>query len=234
LSAADVLLFFLADSLDLEMPKRSRESEGGDQAAGSGALVAVSKKKRDSTGGAAAAAAAEAEGGGGGAAKGSSRKGRSSLGGGGGKQLQPMLLPCTLPARLKEGQELVLLRYPAAFDLARLQGCELPAALLGGALGGGHALELAGGGAARLAAAPRSVASQGLFVAAVVGAAEEEEEEKEEAPPSVRFLPTPAALVLDLTLAPQQAPPLPGLRSVVLTRRAPVPRAAHGALPSRL
>ena len=107
------------------MPKRSRESEGGDQAAGSGALVAVSKKKRDSTGGA-AAAAAEAEGG---AAKGSSRKGRSSLGGGGGKQLQPMLLPCTLPARLKEGQELVLLRYPAAFDLARLQGCALPAAV---------------------------------------------------------------------------------------------------------
>ena len=40
--------------------------------------------------------------------------------------------------------------------------------------------------------------------------------------------------VLDLTLAPQQAPPLSGLRSVVLTRRAPVPRAAHGALPSRL
>ena len=214
------------------MPKRSRESEGGGEAGSAGTLAVVSKKKRDSTGGggagaegtAAAAAAAAA----------SSKKGRSSLGGGG-KQLQPMLLPGTLPARLKEGQELVLLRYPAAFDLGRLQGCALPAALLGGALGGGHALALPGGGAARLTAAPRSVASQGLFVAAVGAAAEggggaeggeAEEAAAAAAAPSVRLLPTPAALVLDLTLAPQQAPPLAGLRSVVLTKRAPVPRAA--------
>jgi hypothetical protein len=141
-----------------------------------------------------------------------------------------MRLPGTLPARLKEGQELVLLRYPAAFDLSRLQGCALPAALLAGGLGGGHALPLPGGGTARLAAAPRSVASQGLYVAVVGAAAAAGEAEggagAEAPPPSVRLLPTPATLVLDLALAPQaDALASLGLRRVVLTRRKPVPPA---------
>ena len=194
------------------MPKRARESEGGGGAEDHG----TKKRQRE-------------DGGEGGA-------GASKLGAR--RQLQAMRLPCTLP-RLKEGQELVLLRYPASLDLSLLAGCTVPAALLGGSLGGGHTLQLRGG-QARLAAAPRSVASQGMYVA-VVGAVEGEAGADAEAggaqaggasgeapPPPVHLLPAPAALMLDLALVPQTSA-LAGLRTITLTRRTPVPRAVPSA-----
>lgn len=151
------------------------------------------------------------------------------------QQLQPVRLPGTL-TRLKDSQELLVLRYPASFDLASLQGCTVSAALLASALGGGQTLQLAQGGQARLCAAPHAVASQGMYVAVVGGseapaaaaaaaAAAAGGEEAEPPPPSVSLLPAPVSLVLDLALVPQTSA-LQGLRRVVLTRRAPVAKAA--------
>ena len=144
-------------------------------------------------------------------------------------RLQSVRAPCALP-RLKDGQALVLLRYPAAFDLSLLEGCRLPPSLLTDALGSGETLSLQGGGQVRVSSAPRSVAtSQGLYVAAVqpAAAADSGGEEAEDggAPPTVSLLGRPAVAVLDLKLAPPQPPSLvPGLRRVTLTRRATVPK----------
>ena len=179
------------------------------------------KRARESEEGAAAEAAAAAQ-----AAKREKR----------GRQLERVRAPSSLP-RLEDGEELVLLRFPAGFDVAQLHGCALPEALLTDALGGGFTLQLRGG-SVRVSSAPRGTAAQGMFVAVVEAAAGGGGgggggggEDGDEGPaPAVSLLPTPVTAVLDLAAVVPPSEAIPGLRRVALQRRTPV---APVAVPKR-
>jgi hypothetical protein len=154
-------------------------------------------------------------------------KGRKSTG------MAEVVDPCTLPT-LKEGAELILLRYPANFDLSRLEGVEIPTDMLTGGQGGSVEVGLVQG-KVRLGVASRGlVREQPLFVAVVAPKAGGEEGEEEgggggDAAASVQFLPTPAAMALNLTVA-EEAGGIPGLKRVVLRPRVKVPSQTIKAL----
>ena len=181
----------------------------------------MGKKRARESGEGAAAAAADAD------AQAAKRDKR-------GRQLERVRAASSMP-RLEDGEELVLLRFPAGFDVAQLHGCALPEALLTDALGGGFTLQLRGG-SVRVSSAPRGTAAQGMFVAlveapAAAAAAVGGEDDDEGPAPDVSLLPTPVTAVLDLAAVVPPSEAIPGLRRVALQRRTPVAPAA--AAPKR-
>lgn len=141
--------------------------------------------------------------------------------------------PSILPS-LKEGSELFLLRYPANFDLSRLEGVDIPTHMLTEGQGGSVEVDLVQG-KVRLGVASRGlVREQPLFVAVVAPKAGEEGEGEGEGEgaggaASVQFLPTPAAMALTLSVV-EEAAAIPGVKRVVLRPRVKVPSQTIKAL----
>lgn len=138
------------------------------------------------------------------------------------KKLEPVTAPCILNG-VKEGHELLLLRYPASLDLSQLDGTEIPSHLLTEGIGG--SVSIAGAqGDMRLAVAPRASCVQELFVAVVQRSSEEGALEDVSA--SVEFLSSPAAMALDISIVPV-VENVPGIKRVKLAPRKLSPRKIH-------
>ena len=138
------------------------------------------------------------------------------------KKMEGMTAPSTLKS-VREGEEVLLLRYPASLNLSHLEGLKIPTQLLSSGQGGGLCFE-SSQGTLRLAVASQDACAQELFVVAVKGKESGEEDgENAEESTTVEFLPTTAALALDVSIIPS-VKGVSGVRRVDLVPRQRGPR----------